>query len=246
MTFFKNLKIVLSLDFEKNLLSQGKSFLLIHFTENARFCSWVLLFFFLSSFFSFATRRSCLQSSLEQILPLDPRANHRLPVLGKHHFKCNVEISCSDQPYSSWVCPLQRFKSILVMCACMLSHFSCIQLFVTTWTVAHQTPLSMGFSRQEYWHWLPCPPPRDLPDPGIKPASLTFFALAGRFFTTSTTWEAPILVISRCKTPKVHGALCQPFFPPQQEPPSVPQATLRPFFPPPCLPLEAAWAPVLS
>ena len=51
MTFFKNLKIVLSLDFEKNLLSQGKSFLLIHFTENARFCSWVLLFFFSFVFF---------------------------------------------------------------------------------------------------------------------------------------------------------------------------------------------------
>ena len=152
MAFFKNLKIVLSLNFGKNI-SQGKSFLLIHFTENACFCSWVLsvfFFFFLSSLFFFAIRRSCLQSSLEQILPPDSRANHRLPVLGKHHFKCNVEISCSDQPYSSWICPLQRFKSILAMCACVLSHFSCIQLFATPWTVAHQTPLSMGFSRQEY------------------------------------------------------------------------------------------------
>ena len=43
---------------------------------------------------------------------------------------------------------------------------------LTFWTVAHQTPLSMGFSRQEYWSRLPCPPPGDLPDPGIKPASL--------------------------------------------------------------------------
>ena len=40
------------------------------------------------------------------------------------------------------------------------------------WTVAHQAPLSMGFSRQEYWSGLPCPPPGDLPDPGIKPMSL--------------------------------------------------------------------------
>ena len=48
----------------------------------------------------------------------------------------------------------------------------------------------MGFSRQEYWSGLPCPSPRDLPNPGIKPTSLTSPALAGRFFTTSTTWEA--------------------------------------------------------
>ena len=42
---------------------------------------------------------------------------------------------------------------------------------MTLWTVARQAPLSMGFSRQEYWSELPCPPPEDLPDPGIKPAS---------------------------------------------------------------------------
>ena len=49
---------------------------------------------------------------------------------------------------------------------------------------------SMGFSRQEYWSGLPCPPPGDLPEPGIKPRSPMFPALAGGFFTTSTTWEA--------------------------------------------------------
>ena len=57
------------------------------------------------------------------------------------------------------------------MHACMLSHFGHVQLFVTLWTVAHQAPLSMGSSRQEYWSGLPCPPPEDLPDPGIKPGS---------------------------------------------------------------------------
>ena len=53
----------------------------------------------------------------------------------------------------------------------------------TPWTVAHQPPLSMGFSRQEYWRGLPCLPPGDLFDPGIKPASLAAPALASRFFT---------------------------------------------------------------
>ena len=55
--------------------------------------------------------------------------------------------------------------------------------------VARQAPLSMGFPRQEYWSGLPCPPPGDLPDPGIKPASLVSPALAGGFFTTSAPWE---------------------------------------------------------
>ena len=54
---------------------------------------------------------------------------------------------------------------------------------------SRQESSSMGFSRQEYWIGLPCPPPGDLPDPGIKPASLTSPALAGGFFTTSATWE---------------------------------------------------------
>ena len=48
-----------------------------------------------------------------------------------------------------------------------------VQLFATPWTVAHQAPLSMEFSRQEYWSGLPFPSPRDLPDPGIKPGSST-------------------------------------------------------------------------
>jgi len=55
---------------------------------------------------------------------------------------------------------------------------------VTPWTVAHQALLSMEFSRQEYWSGLPFSSPRDLPDPGIKLASLGFLAWAGRFFTS--------------------------------------------------------------
>ena len=53
-----------------------------------------------------------------------------------------------------------------------------------------QTPLSMRFSRQECWNGLSCPPPGDLPDPGVEPASLTSPALTGIFFTTSISWEA--------------------------------------------------------
>ena len=52
------------------------------------------------------------------------------------------------------------------------SHFSHVQLCVTLWIVAHQAPLSMGFSRQEYWSGLPCPPPGDFSKPGIKPRPL--------------------------------------------------------------------------
>ena len=55
--------------------------------------------------------------------------------------------------------------------ACMLSHSSHVQLFVTPWTVVLQAPLFMGFSKQEYWSGLPCPPPGDLPRPGIEPVS---------------------------------------------------------------------------
>ena len=63
---------------------------------------------------------------------------------------------------------------------------SCMTL-ATPWTVARQVPLSVRFSRQEYWSGLPCPPPRTLPHPGIEPASLMPPVLAGRFFTTSAT-----------------------------------------------------------
>ena len=57
--------------------------------------------------------------------------------------------------------------------ACMhVQSLSHVRLFVTPWTIASKAPLTMGFSRQEYWSGLPCPPPGDLPDPGIKPASL--------------------------------------------------------------------------
>ena len=73
----------------------------------------------------------------------------------------------------------------------MLSCFSRVRLFATPLFVARRAALSMAFSRQEYWSRLPCPPPGDLPDPGIEPTSPVSPALAGGFFTTSTSQEAP-------------------------------------------------------
>ena len=64
-----------------------------------------------------------------------------------------------------------------------VSHFGHIRLFAILWTTAYEAPLSMGFSRQEYWSGLPCPPPGDLSDPGTELASLTSPTLAGGFFT---------------------------------------------------------------
>ena len=72
----------------------------------------------------------------------------------------------------------------------MLSCFSHVQLFATLRTVASQAPLSIGFSRQEYWSGLPCTSPGDLPNPRTEPMSHTSLALAAGFFTTNATWEA--------------------------------------------------------
>ena len=67
------------------------------------------------------------------------------------------------------------------VCMCVLS-CSVMSDSATPWTEAHQAPLSMGFSRQEYRSGLPCPPPGDLPDPGVEPTSPASPALAGGFF----------------------------------------------------------------
>ena len=75
------------------------------------------------------------------------------------------------------------------MCAKLLQLWS--DYSAMPWTIAHRAPLSMRFSRQEYWSGLPCPAPGDLSDPRIKPLCVVSPALAGGFFTTSATWEAP-------------------------------------------------------
>ena len=81
------------------------------------------------------------------------------------------------------------------MYACMLSHFLSVQLFATPWTVAHQAPLSIGFSRQKCRSDLPCPPPGDLPDPEIKLVSPVSPALQADFLPLSH-WGSPMFMIS--------------------------------------------------
>ena len=72
----------------------------------------------------------------------------------------------------------------------VVQSLGCGPLFATPWTVAHQAPLSMGFSRQGYWSVLPFASPRDLSDPGIEPSSPMSPALVGGFFTSLAIREA--------------------------------------------------------
>ena len=79
---------------------------------------------------------------------------------------------------------------LLLEHGCILSRFSCVHLFATPVECSPPGSSVHEIFRQEYWSGLPCPPPGDLPDPGIKPASLMSPVLAGGFFITGTTWEA--------------------------------------------------------
>ena len=78
--------------------------------------------------------------------------------------------------------------TILDRHVCMLSRFSHVLLTAIQWTGAHQAPLCMRFSIQEHWSGLPCPPPGNLPDPGIEPMPLTSPALKGGFITISVIY----------------------------------------------------------
>ena len=80
--------------------------------------------------------------------------------------------------------PLKTSNKTTMFCAVL----SRVQLFVTPWTTALQAPLSVGFSRQEYWSGLPFPTPGDLPNSGIEPASLAFPVMAGGSFNQCATW----------------------------------------------------------
>ena len=89
-------------------------------------------------------------------------------------------------------------ESISLSCvgACVLSLFSHVQLFTTLWTVAHQAPLSIGFSGQEYWSGLPCPPLGDFPHPRIDTVSPAAPCIEGGLFTAEPPRKPFLLVVS--------------------------------------------------
>ena len=88
--------------------------------------------------------------------------------------QCLLTIQVSKFPcHCAWIDAKRSLGTKLGLCVYVLSCFDCVRLCEALRTSACQTPLSMGFSRQEYWSGLPCPPPGDLPKPGIEPVSLT-------------------------------------------------------------------------
>ena len=109
--------------------------------------------------------------------------------------KAWINSECKPEQYRLKLFHLLQWKIV-----CKIA--SVVSDSATLWTIACQTPLSLGFFRQEYWCGLPCPAPADLPNPGIKPTSLKSSVLAGMFFTTSTTWEA---LYYKLESPKNSG-----------------------------------------
>ena len=101
---------------------------------------------------------------------------------------------------------------------------SYVQLLVIPWTAACQAPLSVEISRQEYWSGLPFPPPGDLPDPGVKPASPASLALVARFFTTEPPGKPLITMaatITECSVPGTVLCTVRRFCTLHQDSPSV-------------------------
>ena len=103
----------------------------------------------------------------------------------KHH--CNltsVQHPAGGVAVYVCVCVCVCVYVCVCVCVCVCSVVQSCQLFATPWIVALQAPLSMGFSRQDYWSGLPSPPPGDFPSPGTEPVSPAVPVLSGRFSTT--------------------------------------------------------------
>ena len=96
--------------------------------------------------------------------------------------------------YVSGYVPWTIYMWIMVL-VCVLNHFSLVQLFATLWTVACHAPLSMGFSREEYWSGLPCPLPGDILEPGIELVSC-FSCITGRLYPLSNLGSLWIMVVN--------------------------------------------------
>ena len=128
---------------------------------------WIMLLWTL------AYKYMCFQ--IQRVIP-------RSGIPGSYNSMFNLLRKCQTAFHSGCTLLCSPLRLIL-----MPGCFSRVRLFVTPWTVAHQAPLSTGFSRQEYWSGLPFPSPGDLLDQGIEPRSLMSPALADAFFTTRTT-----------------------------------------------------------
>ena len=119
-------------------------------------------------------------------------------------------------------------KSLIHMCIHACNIASVVSDFVWPYGLQLQAPLPMGFSRQENWSGLPCPPPGDLSVTGIKPVSLMYLALTGRLLTTSATWEAHSIpaAAAAAKSPQSCPTLCDPIdgSPPDSPIPGILQA----------------------
>ena len=119
---------------------------------------------------------------------------------------------CKWNPFCVCVCvPWRLIFRLHWRCgkSCMLSHFSHVRPFATLWTVACYTSLSMGFSRQGYWSGLLFPSPGNVPNPGIKRASLMSPALARGLFTSSTTWKPQVKSLEGLKNVETMAVVLQ-------------------------------------
>ena len=122
--------------------------------------------------------RGCQRSLLTRWVSRGWRHPSKVPREGVWSWGAWVRPFCRACSHENWVlCGID-------VCVCCAQSLSRVRLFGTPWNVALQAPLSMGFSRQEYWGRLPFPPPEDLLNPGIEPAALESPALAGGFLTT--------------------------------------------------------------
>ena len=127
------------------------------------------------------TGYACMHAQSPQLCLTLWTVAHQAPVsmgFSRQEYWSGLPFPSSGNEHTSLASPAlggRFFTTSTTCCCCCLSRFSRVRLFETPWTVALQVPVSMGFSRQEYWSGLPCPPPGDLPDPGTElesPAAL--------------------------------------------------------------------------
>ena len=147
-----------------------------------------------SAVFDFSKPPLCLRIYVSSFVKWQPTFPDWFETLG-HMETIHVEaLSYLLHDYKLiWLFSSGHQKGLVQVLLLLLSCFSGVQLLAPLWTIACQAPLSMRFSRQEYWSGLPWFPSVDLPDPGIERTSLMSSTLYTDkwFFTTSTAWEAP-------------------------------------------------------